>query len=63
MTNLTAAEVITVRDLDLGIEVLSESALRVPFSAATRVPFSSLNRVPFSSMKMNASAAKILLSI
>jgi hypothetical protein len=49
------AEVSTVRDLDLGISMISEPTVRLPFCAATRLPFCSL--------KLNASTAKIVLTV
>ncbi len=58
----TQIEVETTRELDLGIEVISEVAMRMPFCAATRMPFCSMSSVPLASIKSNASAAAVLLS-
>lgn len=63
MTNLrdVAATVVIDRDvaveaeLDLGVAMIDEMAVRVPFCATSRVPFCSL--------KANAEGAKALLSI
>ncbi len=53
----------TVRELDLGIEVISEVAVRMPFCAATRMPFCSMARMPFCSLKINAKTAQVLLTV
>ena len=60
MTNLynTAADMVIDRveaELDLGVAMIDEMAVRVPFCATSRVPFCSL--------KANAEGAKALLSI
>jgi hypothetical protein len=63
MTNLfdTADAMVIARDvaveaeLDLGVAMIDEIAVRVPFCATSRVPFCSL--------KANAEGAKVLLSI
>jgi hypothetical protein len=63
MTNLRDAanalvierEVAVEAELDLGVVMIDEIAVRVPFCATSRVPFCSL--------KANAEGAKTLLSI
>jgi hypothetical protein len=63
MTNLrNAADMMVVEreitieaELDLGVAMIDEIAVRVPFCATSRVPFCSL--------KANAEGAKALLSI
>jgi hypothetical protein len=58
MTNLldTADTMVVAKaELDLGVAMIDEMAVRVPFCATSRVPFCSL--------KANAEGAKALLSI
>jgi hypothetical protein len=63
MTNLrnaadamvTEREVAVEAELDLGVAMIDEIAVRIPFAATSRIPFASL--------KANAEGAKTLLSI
>ena len=63
MTNLRDAAATVVIDrtvaveaeLDLGVAMIDEMAVRIPFCATSRIPFCSL--------KANAEGAKALLSI
>ena len=63
MTNLrNAADMMVVErgvaieaELDLGVAMIDEMAVRIPFCATSRIPFCSL--------KANAEGAKALLSI
>jgi hypothetical protein len=58
MTNLldTADTMIVAEaELDLGVAMIDEMAVRIPFCATSRIPFCSL--------KANAEGAKALLSI
>lgn len=45
----------TEAELDLGVAMIDEIAVRMPFAATSRMPFASL--------KANAEGAKVLLSI
>jgi len=49
------SDVATIRELDLGISMISETTVRAPFCATARAPFCSL--------KPNASTAKVILHV
>jgi hypothetical protein len=61
----------SVRELDLGIEMVDDSfarspfcaTARSPFCATTRSPFCATARSPFCSLKLNAKDATILMGI
>ena len=50
-------------ELDLGVAMVDEIAVRMPFCATARMPFCSTAQMPFCSLKANAEGAKALLSI
>lgn len=64
MTNLLDTVAVAVEaELDLGVAMVGEAAVRLPFCATSRLPFCSTSRLPFCSLKANAEGAKALLSI